>query len=241
MFEGEGENVSYASRLGIFDTILLNFVKNFCCPATYAPLRVAMKLLHIGNRDMTRTDDENWSICHNFSSFFMTQKTQILNVSITHIISTVRHPNNTPDHYYTGSPLNSFHPVTSAEVPHLINKSSSKSSPLDFIPTSLIKSCSSVDNIYHLIDTGSSTVLIFLDLSPAFDTIDHSILLYRLQTSFDITGSALAWFRSYRCERSQFVRIDDSKSPVTSSFTGVPQWSILGPLLLYFTSHQSDT
>ena len=48
-----------------------------------------------------------------------------------------------------------------------------------------------LDNIYHAIDTGSSTVLVSLDLSAAFDTLEHSIL-NRLQNSFGITGLALA-------------------------------------------------
>ena len=54
-----------------------------------------------------------------------------------------------------------------------------------------------LDNIYHDIDEGSSTVLISLDLSAAFDTIDHTILLSRLQISFGISGLALAWVHSY--------------------------------------------
>ena len=54
-----------------------------------------------------------------------------------------------------------------------------------------------LDNIYHAIDEGLSTVLISLDLSAAFDTIDHTIHLIRLQTSFGISGLALAWFHSY--------------------------------------------
>ena len=53
-----------------------------------------------------------------------------------------------------------------------------------------------LDNIYHSTDTGSATVVTSLDLSAAFDTIDHSIL-NRLQTSFSITGSALAWLKSF--------------------------------------------
>ena len=57
------------------------------------------------------------------------------------------------------------------------------------------------------IDEGSSTVLISLDLSASFDTIDHTILLSRLQTSFGISGLALAWFRTYLEGRNQFVRM----------------------------------
>ena len=88
-----------------------------------------------------------------------------------------------------------------------------------------------VDNIYHAIDTGSSTVLVSLDLSAAFDTIEHSVLLNRLENSFGNTGVALAWFQSYLSDRRQFVRIGGSKYPETLCCTGVPHGSVLGPML----------
>ena len=80
------------------------------------------------------------------------------------------------------------------------------------------------------------TTLISLNLSAAFDTIDHTILLSRLQTSFSISGLALAWFRSYLEGCSQFFRIGCFTSPVTLCTTVVPQGSVLGPMLLY-SSH----
>ena len=70
-------------------------------------------------------------------------------------------------------------------------------------------------------------MLISLDLSAAFDTIDHTILRSQLQTSFGISGFALAWFHSYLEGRSQFVRIGCSSSLVTLCTTGVPQGSVL--------------
>ena len=88
-----------------------------------------------------------------------------------------------------------------------------------------------LDNIYHATDKGSSTVLISLDLSAAFDTIDHTILLSRLQTSFGISGLTLAWFHSYLEGRSQFVHIGCSTSTVTLCTMSVPQGSVLGPML----------
>ena len=88
-----------------------------------------------------------------------------------------------------------------------------------------------LDNIYHANGEGSSTVLISFDLSTAFYTIDHTILLSRLQTSFGISGLALAWFHSYLEGRSQFVRIGCSTSPVTLCTTGVAQGSVLDPVI----------
>ena len=79
-------------------------------------------------------------------------------------------------------------------------------------------------------------MLISLDLSAAFDIIDHTILLSRLQTSFGISGLAFAWFRSYIDGRSQFVHIGCSSSPATLCTTGVPQGSVLGPMFFPYSS-----
>ena len=76
-------------------------------------------------------------------------------------------------------------------------------------------------------------MLISLDHSAAFDTIDHAILLSRLQTSFGISELALAWFRSNLEGRSQFVRIGCSTPPVTLCTTGVPQGSVLDPMFFH--------
>ena len=56
-------------------------------------------------------------------------------------------------------------------------------------------------------DVGLVVVQVLLDWSAAFDTIDHSILLYRLKYRFGVNGSALDWFASYRSERYQYIRI----------------------------------
>ena len=77
-----------------------------------------------------------------------------------------------------------------------------------------------------------------LDLSAAFDTIDHDILLRRLQSSFGVRGSALAWFHSYLSDRFQHVIIENLYSNKFNLEHGVPQGSCLGPLLFsIYTSH----
>ena len=80
-------------------------------------------------------------------------------------------------------------------------------------------------------DKGLLSVLVLLDLSAAFDTIDHDILLQRLEQSIGISGTALIWFKSYLSDRSQFVFVNDDASITTNVNHGVPQGSVLGPIL----------
>ena len=72
------------------------------------------------------------------------------------------------------------------------------------------------------IDNQKSVVLVLLDLSAAFDTVDHSLLLARLSTRFGICDQALDWFRSYLSDRTQYVRIQDVSSDVHALPYGVP-------------------
>ncbi len=80
-------------------------------------------------------------------------------------------------------------------------------------------------------DRGCISLLVLLDLSAAFDTIDHNILLNRLENSVCISGSALAWFKSYLSDRHQFVAVNEEVSYRSQVHFGVPQGSVLGPLL----------
>ena len=225
------------------------------------------------------------------------------------------------------SSLTSLHPVSAFEVDHLLSTTSNKSSPLDFIPTSLLKSCSAVfsplianltnrsftqgtfpsalktaqvtpllkkptldpkepsnyrpisnlntigklverlaltrlrPHIIHcpnfspvqsayrpghstetaLLDVTNTlhlssarrrvTLLCTIDLSAAFDTIDHEILLDRLKTDFGLDGTVGSWLRSYVVGRSQFVKVGSAIGNVTPTVSGVPQGSVLGPIL----------
>ena len=81
------------------------------------------------------------------------------------------------------------------------------------------------------------TLLVLLDLSSAFDTVDHDIMIRRLEMSFGITGTALQWLRSYLPGRSQHVIVNGERSESLNLPFGVPQGSCLGPLL--FTLYSS--
>ena len=75
------------------------------------------------------------------------------------------------------------------------------------------------------------TLLVLLDLSAAFDTVDHGILFDRLQSDFGISGSALKWIESYLSNRTQRIYIDGVLSSNFNLKFGVLQGSCLGPLL----------
>ena len=81
------------------------------------------------------------------------------------------------------------------------------------------------------VDRGQVVLLAMLDLSAAFDTIDHSILLERLRSHLGASPATLAWVRSYLSQRTQQVAIHEALSLKTDLTTGVPQGSVLGPLL----------
>ena len=87
------------------------------------------------------------------------------------------------------------------------------------------------NDILTSIDQHGIVILILLDLSAAFDTIDHDVLFSRMESTLGITGPALEWFRSYLGDRTLRVQIDDSFSASQEILWSVPQGSVLGPLL----------
>ena len=88
-----------------------------------------------------------------------------------------------------------------------------------------------VNDLLLSADKGNISLLVLLDLSAAFDTIDHSILLDRLEKLVGVTGKALSWFKSYLSDCFEFVHVNGDPSALTRVKYGVPQGSVLGPML----------
>ena len=83
-----------------------------------------------------------------------------------------------------------------------------------------------------MMDSGEHGLLLaLLDLSSAFDAVDHDILLTRLSRSFGVCGNVLSWMRSYLSGRIYTVRFGGTESSSRGMLCGVPQGSVLGPLL----------
>ena len=97
------------------------------------------------------------------------------------------------------------------------------------------------NDLLCLSDVKSKVILLLLDLSAAFDTINHSILLRKLYNKFGITGTVLQWFESYLDQRSFTVTINESKSERCFLVIGVPQGSILGPILFILYTKELES
>lgn len=87
-----------------------------------------------------------------------------------------------------------------------------------------------IDNIYSCLDNNETVVGIYVDLQKAFDTVDHNILLYKLYNC-GVRGIAHKWFVNYLYNRKQFTSVNNAVSVLKNVTCGVPQGSVLGPLL----------
>ena len=110
---------------------------------------------------------------------------------------------------------------------------------------------STIHPIIHLLNhiadsndktTKDTTIALFLDLSKAFDTINHSKVLHKLNL-YGIRGTSNLWFRNYLSERKQYLEFNGIKSNLLNINYGVPHGSILGPILflLYINDIQNST
>jgi len=98
-----------------------------------------------------------------------------------------------------------------------------------------------LDSFYSTVDDKKLTPLISLDISAAFDTISHGTLLKWLEIEFGVEGIALSWLQSYLTDRSQFVKLGRHCSKTVICSSGVPQGSVLGPVLfVIYVSPVSD-
>ena len=87
------------------------------------------------------------------------------------------------------------------------------------------------DSALRILDSNKSVIVILLDLSAAFDTIDHQILFHQLESRCHIRKNALNWIRSYLTDRTYSVMVQSSQSSPRTLKYGVPQGSVLGPFL----------
>ena len=94
--------------------------------------------------------------------------------------------------------------------------------------TALVKVC---NDLLCSLDERKAVILVLLDMSEAFDTIDHGIMLSRLRDRFGISGTALKWFESCMENRTQNIQVHDTVSEEQTVAFGDPQGSVLGPLM----------
>ena len=87
-----------------------------------------------------------------------------------------------------------------------------------------------VERIHKALDRKEYTIGVFLDLAKAFDTVNHNILLNKLE-HYGIRGTPLLWFKDYLTNRKQYFHFQGTNSDMFDITCGVPRGSVLGPLL----------
>ena len=97
-----------------------------------------------------------------------------------------------------------------------------------------------MSDLLMVADAGDVSVQALQDISAAFNTVNHSILLQQLTVSHNVRGLALAWFESYLQERVQSVQYDRIIASPTSAMNSVPQGSVLGPLFPCSTPRHTE-
>ena len=88
-----------------------------------------------------------------------------------------------------------------------------------------------VNDLFLSLNKGNISVLDLLEFSSAFDTIDHPWLVHRLHTDFRFTDTFLQWLPSYLTDRTHYVSLSNHSSAFAHVHSGVPQGSVLGPML----------
>ena len=88
-----------------------------------------------------------------------------------------------------------------------------------------------VESIISTFNEKNPTDIIYFDFGKAFDSVNHDLILYKLRKNFDIDGRLLKFFVNYLFDRKQQVVLENEFSDIVSAISGVPQGSILGPLL----------
>ena len=91
------------------------------------------------------------------------------------------------------------------------------------------------NDICRMVDVHGAAMVLLLDLSAAFSTINYGMLLARLSSCFGINGKVLSWIRPYLLDRSQFVNVLGARSSKSRIQCGVTQGSVLGPLLFFYS------